>query len=315
MISGFEMVGEDGSVLAKAETGAGLLKAHVQGYTRKDGTYVAEHDDRRQAAHPEHRRIVDAATYSAGAHEEHSATHTDEFSSRTMRVPADKAKHAVDHAREVFSLAGLKHVRNNTITGAGQYESDTHTGEIRNLPGELHVAVKKKAAAGSANAKSADPAPGEVGHEELQKYGRYFRRGDKVKDNRGNVHTVVEHRGPQVFVEGSIDHFHPTKLHHVESAPMRKSEPAFVMVGEDGAVLAKAATGADLVKSALSAKARAHLPKRDFAEPGDRAFPIEDAAHARDAKARASEEANDGEISGASEARIDAKANKVLRPK
>lgn len=50
--SGFELVDESGAVLAKCESGADLLKAHVRGYTRKDGTFVAEHDDKRQEKHP-----------------------------------------------------------------------------------------------------------------------------------------------------------------------------------------------------------------------------------------------------------------------
>lgn len=48
--SGFEMIDESGQVLAKCESGADLIKAHVRGYTRKDGTFVAEHDDSRPTA-------------------------------------------------------------------------------------------------------------------------------------------------------------------------------------------------------------------------------------------------------------------------
>lgn len=36
----------------------------------------------------------------------------------------------------------------------------------------------------------------------------------------------------------------------------------------------------------LTAKARKGIPTKAFAEPGKRAYPIEDAAHARNAKAR-----------------------------
>lgn len=42
------------SILAKAVSGleacAALAKSHVEGYTRKDGTFVKEHDDKREAA-------------------------------------------------------------------------------------------------------------------------------------------------------------------------------------------------------------------------------------------------------------------------
>ena len=44
--------------------------------------------------------------------------------------------------------------------------------------------------------------------------------------------------------------------------------------------------------SELTEKARKELPPKDFAEPDKRAYPIEDKAHARNAKARASEYAS-----------------------
>jgi hypothetical protein len=62
----------------------------------------------------------------------------------------------------------------------------------------------------------------------------------------------------------------------------------------------------------LSSRARKALPKSDFAGPG-RSYPVEDKAHARNAKARASEMANKGRLSASTEAKIDAKANKVLK--
>lgn len=52
MISGFEMIDEHGQVLAKGQTGADLVKAHVEGYYRKDGTYVKPHDNGRPEAAP-----------------------------------------------------------------------------------------------------------------------------------------------------------------------------------------------------------------------------------------------------------------------
>jgi hypothetical protein len=56
----------------------------------------------------------------------------------------------------------------------------------------------------------------------------------------------------------------------------------------------------------LTAKARKAIPTSKFAGPG-RSYPIEDKAHARNAKARASQFA-----SPALKARIDAKADRVL---
>jgi hypothetical protein len=61
----------------------------------------------------------------------------------------------------------------------------------------------------------------------------------------------------------------------------------------------------------LSTKARKALPKGEFAGP-DRSYPVPDRSHAANAKARASQAENAGRISKAVEARIDAKADRVL---
>lgn len=63
----------------------------------------------------------------------------------------------------------------------------------------------------------------------------------------------------------------------------------------------------------LSAKARDKLPASKFGEPGERAYPMEDKAHARDAKARASEMEHKGKLSKSAEAKIDRKADRKLR--
>jgi len=62
----------------------------------------------------------------------------------------------------------------------------------------------------------------------------------------------------------------------------------------------------------LTTSARNKLPKSKFAEPDKRAYPIEDKAHARNAKARASQAVKAGRMSKAEEARIDKKADTVL---
>lgn len=64
----------------------------------------------------------------------------------------------------------------------------------------------------------------------------------------------------------------------------------------------------------LSTAKRDALPKRDFAGP-DRSYPVEDKSHARNAKARASQAEHEGRISKGEEARIDAKADRVLGEK
>ena len=63
----------------------------------------------------------------------------------------------------------------------------------------------------------------------------------------------------------------------------------------------------------LDTNDRKKLPKSKFAEPEKRAYPIEDKAHARNAKARASQAQNAGRMSKAEEARIDKKADAVLK--
>jgi hypothetical protein len=61
----------------------------------------------------------------------------------------------------------------------------------------------------------------------------------------------------------------------------------------------------------LTTKERDKLPAREFAGP-DRSYPIPDKAHARNAKARASEMERKGRISKSEERRIDRKADAKL---
>lgn len=63
--------------------------------------------------------------------------------------------------------------------------------------------------------------------------------------------------------------------------------------------------------SKLTAARRDALPASKFAGP-DRSYPIPDASHAANAKARASQAVNEGRMSESQKERIDAKANKVL---
>jgi hypothetical protein len=65
----------------------------------------------------------------------------------------------------------------------------------------------------------------------------------------------------------------------------------------------------------LRSAARNELPSKDFGLPGARKYPMPDASHAQNAKARASEEAHKGRISAAERAKIDAKADKKLNKK
>jgi len=62
----------------------------------------------------------------------------------------------------------------------------------------------------------------------------------------------------------------------------------------------------------LSSKTRSKLPKSDFGMPGEKKYPMPDKAHARNAKARASEMEHKGKLSSSEKAKIDAKANRIL---
>lgn len=65
----------------------------------------------------------------------------------------------------------------------------------------------------------------------------------------------------------------------------------------------------------LTTKARKSLPARDFALPKERKYPVENKAHAANAKSRASEMERKGAISKATEKKIDAKADRKLKNK
>lgn len=61
----------------------------------------------------------------------------------------------------------------------------------------------------------------------------------------------------------------------------------------------------------LTTKARKKLPASKFAGP-NKTYPVPDAAHAANAKARAAQQVKAGNLSKAAQAKINAKANKVL---
>jgi len=65
----------------------------------------------------------------------------------------------------------------------------------------------------------------------------------------------------------------------------------------------------------LSTKQRKKLPKNKFALPGSKKFPVQDRAHAANAKARATQQFEKGKISKSTRDKIFAAANKVLKKK
>lgn len=65
----------------------------------------------------------------------------------------------------------------------------------------------------------------------------------------------------------------------------------------------------------LTTKQRNKLPKSEFGMPGERKYPINNPAHAKNAKSRASQMEKAGKLSESAKAKIDAKANKMLHAK
>lgn len=65
----------------------------------------------------------------------------------------------------------------------------------------------------------------------------------------------------------------------------------------------------------LTTKERKALPKKEFALPGKKAYPIPDKNHAKVAKSRASQMNSAGKLSDSAKAKIDTAANKVLKKK
>jgi len=65
----------------------------------------------------------------------------------------------------------------------------------------------------------------------------------------------------------------------------------------------------------LSTSERDKLPDGKFAEPDKRASPIEDEAHAKNAKARAGQAVKAGRMSKAEESKINRKADAVIKKK
>jgi hypothetical protein len=65
----------------------------------------------------------------------------------------------------------------------------------------------------------------------------------------------------------------------------------------------------------LTAQRKNSLPSTAFALPAERKFPIQDAQHAANAKARATQGVESGTLSKSDAAKVRAKAKKVLNEK
>ena len=57
------------------------------------------------------------------------------------------------------------------------------------------------------------------------------------------------------------------------------------------------------------------MPAKEFGIPSEKKYPMPDRSHAANAKARASEMENEGKLSAAEKAKVDAKADKILGTK
>ncbi len=62
----------------------------------------------------------------------------------------------------------------------------------------------------------------------------------------------------------------------------------------------------------LTAKKRNALKGNTFGLPGERKYPMQDKNHAKNAKARASQQVKKGNLSSAEKAKIDRKADRIL---
>jgi hypothetical protein len=62
----------------------------------------------------------------------------------------------------------------------------------------------------------------------------------------------------------------------------------------------------------LSTRKRNAEPKSEFGLPDERKYPMPDKSHARNAKARASQQEKKGNLTAAEKKKIDRKADKIL---
>lgn len=87
-----------------------------------------------------------------------------------------------------------------------------------------------------------------------------------------------------------------------ELCPSPNVQPGWPeLLAEGGETMSKLTTGK-----------RDKLPEKEFALPGHR-YPVEDKNHARNAKARAAQQERAGRLSPADKAKIDRKADAVLK--
>src|ERR1700758_4402296 len=67
------------------------------------------------------------------------------------------------------------------------------------------------------------------------------------------------------------------------------------------------------VMAKLTASKKKAEPNKEFGLPEQRKYPMPDASHARNAKARASQMERQGKLSAADKKKVDAKADRILK--
>jgi hypothetical protein len=70
--------------------------------------------------------------------------------------------------------------------------------------------------------------------------------------------------------------------------------------------------GQEWIMAKLTAAKKNAEPKKEFGLPAERKYPMPDANHARNAKARASQMEHQGKLSAADKKKIDTKADHIL---
>lgn len=65
--------------------------------------------------------------------------------------------------------------------------------------------------------------------------------------------------------------------------------------------------------SKLTTESRKKIPASKFGEPAEKKYPMPDRPHAANAKARASQMEKQGKLSPSAKAKIDAKADRILK--
>jgi hypothetical protein len=191
-----------------------LVKSHVSAFTRKDGTFVAAHDDKRTAASApisaHHKEMAAHAETESGDDKYHFKQAADHMKNGDHKALSSLVKHSDTYQREKI----LEHVHPDhwESLGAKPISKDRAMSDYnKKFNPQPRTARLKNPVARSYSGSGA----GNVGDSERAQYGDHFKEGDKVKDNYGKHHEVLSHVGAEVKTKGG-ESFHPTKVHRVK---------------------------------------------------------------------------------------------------